>query len=184
MPRLFAGIGLSAECKQELDRLIKQVSPGLRSKVTWTRPGNWHLTLKFIGEKDPGLVEPVSRALDKVEFSAFELRPGRGGFFPNPRRPRVAWVGLVQGAEACANLASLVNAELAETGIPADERGFRAHLTIGRIKVDKGDDWKGLAHTLDQWEWPGFRADRIVLWQSILKPTGPVYKEIHVVNGK
>jgi len=87
-------------------------------------------------------------------------------------------------------LASLVERALAPLGFPPEERAFKAHLTIGRVKSGRGrpkgrdgdrlvDLARNLAGLAD-WQGPEFSADTVALVKSTLRPTGPIYRHIEV----
>lgn len=173
--RLFIGLPLPAGYQDRLGRLIGRLKRLVRSQVSWTRPGNWHTTLKFLGEVEKGRLAAISEALGRVEFPAFAMQAGSAGFFPDVRRPRVIWVGLVHGSEACSALAGDVERAANSLGFAAEGRPFATHLTIGRVKREDRDDWRAVEREISGVDWPRFELDRFVLWQSILGPEGPKY---------
>jgi RNA 2',3'-cyclic 3'-phosphodiesterase len=59
---------------------------------------------------------------------------GRSGAFPRASAPRTLWLGIEEGGDALATLASAVERALAVRGWPGDDRPFRAHLTLGRCE--------------------------------------------------
>src|ERR671937_1305537 len=69
--------------------------------VKWVEPENLHVTLLFLGEVDARDVPEVCRAVAEVCAGqpAFDLAVETAGCFPNPRRPRILWVGVGQGAQ-------------------------------------------------------------------------------------
>lgn len=195
--RLFVGLPLP-ESYQELLRELRDVwSKDLRSKLTWTRPGNWHITLKFLGDTDEALLPELKDSLAQVSWTSYTLQGGSGGFFPPPKpgkppRPRVVWVGVRQGAAETKALATAVDAALTPHGVAAAERSFRPHLTLARVKFAAKEDavsepaggkgasrpscgWAGLLAALQAMDWPVCSMDSFVLWQSQLRPSGPVY---------
>jgi RNA 2',3'-cyclic 3'-phosphodiesterase len=108
---------------------------------------------------------------------AFEIEIDGGGAFPNPRRPRTLWMGVTEGTGELATLAAAVNGELVAAGWPADERPFRAHLTLARSDgIPAGAD---VARRLAEGA-AGLRvrslADRLVLFESITG-RGPAHYE-------
>jgi len=194
MLRLFLGLPLPESYQELLRDLRNAWKKELRSKLTWTRPGNWHITLKFLGDTDDALLPELKNALTQTVWQAYLLQGGGGGFFPpskpgQPLRPRVVWAGLRQGAAETTALASAVEAALTPLGIEAQARPFRPHLTLARVKFaaredavagDKGANraaggWPGLLAALQAMDWPVCSMDTFVLWQSRLEPSGPVY---------
>lgn len=174
--RCFVGLPLPEAWQQALGRVTRALSGRLASRVAWTRPGNWHLTLKFLGDVAPARVPDIAAALARVPFTAFGLRLGAAGFFPPRGAPRVVWAGLAAGAEDAARLAAGVEAALAPLGFEPEARAFAAHLTLGRVKAAAaGEDWGKVAQALAGERWPEARAERLVLWRSVLGPGGPKY---------
>jgi len=176
--RCFVGIPLPESYQEGLERTVEQWRTELASKINWTRRGNWHLTLYFLGEVDDGSLSVIRNALAGVKRSRFTLQAGGGGFFPPGKPPRVIWVGLRQGGEASSALAGDIEGALTRVGCPERDKPFTAHLTLGRVKKGARDDWKALQRFLQAAVWPEIEVDFFVLWQSSLTPSGPVYKEV------
>jgi len=176
--RCFVALPLPESYQEGLERVVEQWRGALASKINWTKRGNWHLTLYFLGEVDDAAVGSIRRALAGVRQSRFTLQAGGGGFFPPGKPPRVIWAGLKQGGEACAALAGEVENALRELGYPGRDKPFTAHLTLGRVKKGARDDWKALLRYLQAAEWPEIEVGSFVLWQSSLTSAGPVYEEI------
>ncbi|HQE09198.1 MAG TPA: RNA 2',3'-cyclic phosphodiesterase [Bacillota bacterium] len=133
--RLFIAIDPSAEQKTSLQSLLRRLSGSLDG-VTWVRPEGLHLTLKFLGEQEEGILPDIIASMDKAAASMapFNLQFGGAGVFPSPRRARVIWSGIRAGAEEVSYLASLLEKALAEKGFPVEKRSFIPHLTLGRLR--------------------------------------------------
>lgn len=137
--RLFIAVGLGEEMREKL----AEVSAGLAHRlqgVSWVRPENIHLTLKFLGEVGEDDIPAVGQALDETAscHRPFDLS-GRGlGAFPSPSRPRVIWAGLEGDRESLSRLARDVEERLSALGFPAEERPYHPHLTLGRVKNPSG----------------------------------------------
>lgn len=177
--RLFIGLPLPPAYQEGLARLRQAMAPLLASRLAWTRPGNWHLTLKFLGEVDDVQLPAVATALAGLAWEPFALRAGGAGAFPNDQRPRVLWLGLTQGAEACARLAAAVEGSLTPLGFSPETREFRPHLTIARVQDAKRDSWGEALDVARAAHWPDLVMERLVLWQSVLGPHGPRYTVRH-----
>lgn len=182
--RCFAALPLPAAYQDGLAEVRKAWERRLRSKLSWTRPGNWHLTLKFLGDVEEERLPRLAAALGAVRWAGFAARAGAGGFFP-PRQegqrrwqPRVLWVGLEQGGEAAGVLASAIEKALLPLGFPAEERPFSAHLTLARIKWSEPDPWDEVLADLAGRPWPEFAATGFTLYRSVLGPGGPAYTPI------
>jgi 2'-5' RNA ligase len=185
--RCFVGLPLPQGWGAALDRVAGRLSCALASRISWTRPGNWHLTLKFLGEVERVRLPEAARAMQGVAFDAPLLALGEAGGFlaRGGRTPGVLWAGLAHGADACARLAAQVDAALAAAGFPPQSRPFRAHVTLGRVKAaHPGDDWSIVERELFSEAFAPGRAREMVLWRSILGPDGPKYLALKVVPAR
>src|SRR5207247_2680230 len=144
----FIAIQLSDEMKREIGsvqaELKREVSGsgrrGKAVKIGWTQPEGIHLTLKFLGDIQETQVEALREILHRVAAPArpFTLEARGLGAFPNPRAPRVIWLGLHGSNDDMAELQRLqaaVEAGLGGLGFPKDARAFRPHLTVARIRA-------------------------------------------------
>lgn len=178
MPRLFIGIPLPEQYKSLLAATSHSLDECLTSTVKWTRAENAHLTLQFLGHVEKDKVDEIRQALSKIQFTSFSLATDRIGCFPHLRKPRVVWLGLRKGIDECARLAAMVNEAMAEIGFNKEEREFRSHLTLGRVKRLMQDDWERILNDAET-QWPEIEISRFVLWESELTQEGPIY---HVVE--
>jgi len=180
--RCFVGLPLPEPWQAGLSRVTQRLAAVLASRISWTRPGNGHVTLKFLGDVDAAQVPAVVEALRAVSFAPFTLAVGQAGSFPpvgpsgGKASPRALWAGLARGAEDCARLAAAVERALAPLGFAAEARGFNAHLTLGRVKAAApGDDWAEVERAVAGEAWPEAGISRFVLWRSMLGADGPRY---------
>ena len=140
--------------------------------MRWVRPAGIHLTLRFLGDAPAEQVAAVRAGLDQaaVQCAPFELHLKNLGCFPNLRRPRVIWVGLEDPEERLGELQKAVEEQVRSLGWEPEERTFRPHLTLGRVRQRPPEDtWVQQPPDL------GFRAEAIELIQSHLKPSGAEY---------
>lgn len=95
-----------------------------------------HLTLAFLGDLDEARVPALAEALAaRLRRSApFDVTLGGVGAFPDPRRPRVVWVGFSAGGPELVRLAGEVREVLRALGLPVEERAFVPHLTLFRVR--------------------------------------------------
>ncbi|WP_051272668.1 RNA 2',3'-cyclic phosphodiesterase [Fundidesulfovibrio putealis] len=167
--RLFVGLPLPESYQQGLAGLIRTLAPLVPGTCSWTKPGNWHLTLAFLGDVPLNIVPDLCAALASVRWEAFPFMAGGGGFFPSPECPRVFWVGAAEGGRPCRELAWAVKDALASFGLGQDARPFAAHLTLARIRSSRpGADWKRPLGEVQGANWPQVVMDRFVLWRSYL----------------
>ena len=148
--RLFVAVDLGAEARGVLARAQEVCHPRGRGSplpVRWVAPAGAHLTIKFLGAVGRGRVEALEGALRSVAgaHQPFLLRTGPPGAFPNPRRPHVIWLGLTGPLDRLAALHGDVERALGDLGFPPEDRPFRPHLTLGRVREGaRPDDFSGL----------------------------------------
>lgn len=174
MPRLFIGIPVPDSYRERLLSITLKMAARLRSQVRWTQPANAHMTLKFLGSVNDDTVPEIQSALRSIAFPPFLFRAGGCGCFPNSHKPRVIWAGTSKGAKACAQLAEAINDALIPVGFEPDERQFKCHLTLGRVKTLFTDDWEAALREANGL-WPGYEVDHFTLWKSELTSQGPIY---------
>ncbi len=180
--RLFIAIELPAHVLDHLtalqDWLRERVPP---RTVRWVAPQGIHLTLKFLGDAPVTQREALQNALAQAvrTHPPFELAAGGLGCFPNPRRPRVAWVGMLQNADTLRALHDAVEAHIAPLGYPTEARPFHPHLTLGRVRRDaRRQDAQALGTLITEnphRERQTWTVHAVTLVRSQLKPGGAVY---------
>jgi 2'-5' RNA ligase len=159
------------------NRLRKLIDGDIR----WVRPEGIHLTLKFFGELSGADVANIATVVGKAaeKEAPFALAVGGVGVFPDPHRPRVLWLGMNGDVERLLVFQRGLEQALLQAGFPREERPFRPHLTLGRIRNPKG--LIGLARVLEKGE--GYTAGRFIasglsLIQSELTPGGAMYTRL------
>jgi RNA 2',3'-cyclic 3'-phosphodiesterase len=136
--RLFVAIPLPVEAAAAITEVVEEVrSQGLpidAHDVRWVRLDGLHLTLRFLGPTPDERIGPTEDALRRavVGWSPIEAALVGAGTFPPVGRPRVLWVGVVDGVAAVSSLAADVGTALAGAGWPSEDRPFRPHLTLAR----------------------------------------------------
>jgi 2'-5' RNA ligase len=105
--------------------------------VRWVDAALLHLTVKFLGEQGESQVPELLAALERTaaQHAPVDAELTGVGAFPNLRRPRVVWMGMRDG-DRLAKLANDVDRSCVMLGMPAEQRPFRAHLTLGRVRQE------------------------------------------------
>lgn len=176
--RTFIAVGISEEIREEAISLQATLAKS-GADVKWVEPESMHLTLLFLGEVDDRELHSVCRAVSRVaaEEPMFTLGVSGVGAFPTPRRPKVVWAGISEGADALARLHDKLEAAMLDLGCyRKEERSYTPHLTLGRVKSEA--DGFTLAPLLTkQSEWGGGRTviDEVLVFSSELERDGPVY---------
>jgi 2'-5' RNA ligase len=175
---------IAIELPQPITLALGNVLETLKSfnlNIRWMRPENIHLTLKFLGDTPPEAVDPISRILSESvrNYSPISLSAKGGGAFPGIKNPRVIWVGPSGQVPRLKTLQQTLAENLAALGFEKEKRTFKGHLTLGRIKVPVDPVKLNAAlNAIMDFETEPFLVDRIFLFQSDLKPNGPVYTKI------
>jgi 2'-5' RNA ligase len=139
-----------------------------------------HLTLAFLGSTpDDRLATVVDAArVGARETAPFDIELDHGGRFPRSGLPRVAWLGMSRGADDATALAAAIRGELARHAIEFDEKPFRPHVTLGRVREKASDDEaRAIGSALDAVRIPSLRftADAVHVIESHLSSKGPRY---------
>ena len=176
---------VAIEIPQSIQGLLKPLQICLQSKIrkaSWTKLGNFHLTLKFLGDVRPETVDVVSEAIQNVADAQapLSIQLGGVGAFPNLMRPRVLWVGIKHGVLTVSHLAKAVNLELKHLGFPTDNR-FHPHLTLARLRDPMNlEPLKDVLRQYDTIDDAVVRVNEITLMQSQLHPNGAIYTPLNL----
>jgi len=175
--RSFIAIDLSGQVRRRLESLAQDLRK-CGAQVGWVRTEGIHLTLKFLGDVAPGLIEDIKPALAGIasQTAPIHLEPAGCGASPTIKSPRVIWVGLRGQSGPLAELARRVEAAMVPLGFKPEDRPFKPHLTLGRVKGRQGlqDLQQLLLAHLDFTAEP-FDAVEVVLYKSDLRPDGARY---------
>jgi 2'-5' RNA ligase len=174
--RTFICIEIPQSIKERINRL-QEILRQIDAQISWTKPSNIHLTLKFLGGVEAARIERVKKALERAAsgIGPFEVEVSGSGCFPSARSPRVLWVGFANVPEQLQQLYSNIEDELAREGFNREKRKFSPHLTIGRIRTPHNAARVAEALTASGFESETFKATDVILMRSDLKPTGSVY---------
>ncbi len=162
--RTFVAVDLPPANRQLLIDHLREcarLAPGYR----WVEPDSLHLTLRFLGGLEPSQLDAVRDHLHAVPGDPFRLAlDGRGSFGPRAA-PRVVWLGVAEGTDACASLAAAVEEACRAAGMEPEARPFRAHVTVGRQRTER----ERLAELPDVPSLAPWTVDDFVLYESRLR---------------
>lgn len=177
--RLFIAARINREIEQEVGEFLEQFNR-LPGRIKWVEPHNIHITLKFLGEANSNELEPIKHAIRQasLKFGAFEVNLQGCGVFPNMRAPRVFWIGINDPQKRLTTLAARVDSEVAHLGFEPERRDFSAHLTLGRVKDDDNLEQVKSAFVKASFGPLPLQVRTIHLVESLLRPSGPVYKDV------
>lgn len=181
--RSFLAIELPSAIAKGIERVQYDLKQS-HADVRWVESNRIHLTLKFFGDIEEeacdGIMDAVGKAATDVKSFTLTIK-GLGGF-PRWKNPRVVWLGVEDGNGVLKPLYGAIEQYLGKIGYPREEREFKPHLTLGRVRSPKGKPellkrMEGFLHV----ELGEFRVERLVLFKSDLRPTGPVYTELRAL---
>jgi 2'-5' RNA ligase len=183
--RVFCAIELPAEVRARLEdhvrRLRKEVSDAAAS---WSRVENIHLTLKFFGNVEVKRIEKISAAAQRAvkEFTSFQILVGETGVFPRPSRPQVLWIGVSDPSGQLNALQEKFENECAAEGFAKEDRAYRPHLTIARLRKPESARSLSEAHLKLQFAAVQVVVKELVVFRSELSPKGSKYTVISAAD--
>jgi len=178
--RCFVAVQVPATVLSAVEQYIKALNKTV-SDIHWVKVNGIHVTLKFLGEIQPALVEQVEEIMVPLShlYKPFRIKLKGSGCFPNKSKPRVFWLGLEQdSAKTLSEIHGWIDTNLKPLGFSEEERGFSPHLTIGRVR--KPQNFDNLFNFIEKKPFAehAFSIEKIDLMRSELKPTGAEYSEI------
>jgi len=197
--------GIQENLKIEQFKLLSsEILPGLRGKmgnlrakvdngresISWVNPQNLHLTLKFLGEISCKQLNEIKQIIAEIVKTSpgFKIKLEAAGVFPDLHAARIIWIGDNQTPLELKQITQQLEIRLADSGIPREQRDFRPHITIGRVKsrLIPSDLKKALEKIEKDITEAGWKFDcrEITLFESILGPAGPTYRILDQFNFK
>ena len=184
--RTFLAVDLSSALQAAIEqniRKIKRELPGL----SWSKTENLHLNLKFLGDTTEIQVNQIRQAVEPAisHLSPFDLELEGFGVFPDDRSPRVLWIGLGGALDSLVTLAECIGRAVVPLGFPQEDRPFRPHLTVARVKRNHravGRVLGTLGVLTDSFSCGPLPVEGITLFQSELRPSGAVYTKLWDVS--
>jgi 2'-5' RNA ligase len=151
-----------------------------KARASWNRDDKLHLTIKFLGDIDIDRVPALSLAAERAVagIKPISLIAEGCGAFPDRGRPRVLWIGTVDEDEGLARLNQRLETECAAQGFAREERAFRPHLTIARVRQPAGALELADAHRQLGFPPLKFEANELVVIRSELSGAGSRYTDI------
>ncbi|HLA09758.1 MAG TPA: RNA 2',3'-cyclic phosphodiesterase [Pyrinomonadaceae bacterium] len=135
--RLFCAIETSEELRQQVSKHIRR----LREKhnhirASWVTESNLHLTIKFIGNVPLQNVDILTSAAARAvnELRKFNIASAGTGVFPRSNSPRVLWIGINDPSGELAQLYARLEKECVTAGFQPEDRSFKPHLTLARVR--------------------------------------------------
>jgi 2'-5' RNA ligase len=179
MKRVFIAVNVDPGSK--LLKFYSSIKDLLQEEnIKLVDPGNIHLTLAFIGDTEEKRIKLLGNMLGDIcsAFMQFNFVLAGTGIFKNYRDPRVIWLG-IRSVEKLSAINSLITEGLKTNGFRTEDRPFSPHLTLGRIKLIR--DTENLKSILERYrdiEFQKIDVEEVILYESILMQTGPLYKPL------
>ncbi len=149
-------------------------------RINWVDEANFHLTLRFIGNTTREQLARLVDSFEKIaEFSgSFELSIRGVGYFKTKGQPQVLFIK-TDASKELMELAKYLEESVVACGFQEELKPFRPHLTIGRIKsLERRTRFCSLVEELSDAEYQHVKVSEFILYQSLLKTEGPIYKII------
>ncbi|MEM2250178.1 MAG: RNA 2',3'-cyclic phosphodiesterase [Candidatus Bathyarchaeia archaeon] len=174
-------IAFDIESASVLERIMEMQRRlvGTGADLKCVEPKNIHITVRFLGNITPNMVDKIFEGMRKVQFVPFDVKIQGVGAFPDLRYPRVVWAGIRNGANELRGIFSQLEPYLRSLGFAPDPKGFSPHLTIARVR--SGRNKAALAKFLMEnvnYEFGVVRAECLRLKRSDLTPKGPIYSTL------
>jgi 2'-5' RNA ligase len=161
-----------------VQKLLVETGADLRAVA----PSNIHVTMRFLGDINPPMVDKLYEAMKSIKFTPFTIKIKGLGVFPSLNYPRVVWAAMTEGTEQLESIFSQLEPQIRALGFAADPYGFSPHLTIARVRSAKNK--QNLAEFVTKkadYEFGIINANCLRLKQSKLSPKGPTYTTIREV---
>jgi 2'-5' RNA ligase len=178
--RCFVAIEIPEQIKSFLGEIEERLKK-YRADIRWVKPENIHLTLKFMGNTEEANIKKISLVIDEVchRYHPFCFKVKGIGAFPNKRTPRVLWTG-IENNDKLRSLQRDIEDGLTSAGFKKEEKGFSAHITLGRFKSLRGKDvlFNNIKDLEDK-EFGSVDVRAVSLMKSDLHPDGARYTRIY-----
>ena len=185
MVRAFISVDFTDKLIQER---IKDLQDEISSSGAHLRLVNTeilHITLEFLGDITEDQVTVVKEVLEELKFGLIKLNVKNPNVLPNENYIRVVYCELDGDIEPLKEIQKTLREKLRINGFKVDNRPFKPHLTIARVKSAKNR--KELIRVIKQLSEVSCgiqEINTVNLKQSILKPEGPQYTKLHETHAK
>jgi len=183
--RVFCAVELPDDVRARLeDHVVRLRGEVPDASASWSRVENIHLTLKFFGnvgvDRIPRISEAARRAVK--QFSKFQIVIGNTGVFPRPSRPQVLWIGVNDPSGKLSALQESFENECVAEGFEKEDRTYRPHLTIARLRKPDGARRLAQAHLAMKFEPMQIAITEVIVFRSELSSKGSRYTPISRVS--
>jgi 2'-5' RNA ligase len=181
MKRTF--IAVKVDAGERLAKVFDILKGDLKNEsVRWVDIHKMHITLAFLGDTSEETIREVSEILRELcsTFNLFDFTLARLGVFRNINDPKVIWAG-IENSEKLTDLFQVIKSGLEKAGINTEEREFKPHLTLGRIKwIKNKSSLEEIIKRYNDNKFQDVKVKEVIFYESVLQQTGPLYLPIKV----
>lgn len=177
MKRLFVAVDISSEARLFASELIKQLRSEYPGKgVSWSKPENLHLTIKFLGDTEPKSEPKLLEILSAIASStpSFTLHLDKAELLGK----RVISIAVRSDSTTVFALEMAIDTACERLGFEREGRRFHPHITLARIRQPENARELGRRFLKKQIEPLSFEVREIILYKSELGPGGSVYRKV------
>lgn len=166
--------------KRLSDAQAKLATSGADLKLV--NPENIHITMRFLGNIAPEMVDEIHGKMEQVTFTPFTVEIRGVGVFPTLKYARVVWAGIQTGAKKLEDIFAQLEPRLRELGMKPDKKGFSPHITIARVRTGRHKaELVRCINELADFEFGLLKVACLKLKKSMLTPQGPIYSTLREV---
>ncbi|MCB1246155.1 MAG: RNA 2',3'-cyclic phosphodiesterase [Acidimicrobiia bacterium] len=180
---VFAGVALSDDERHGLATILRDAGLSQRMPGRRTRPQNWHLTLRFVGDVAESDVDRFAHRISETVHGAepsppFTVTTDGFGTFPRRNRASIVFASVTDGTGSLDTLATRCEDAATDVGFEPEERPFHPHVTLSRTRppVD-------LTRFPDSFD-TGVRivVSAVTVFRTRSTRDGPVYDPVHTIG--
>jgi 2'-5' RNA ligase len=174
---------LAIDIEQHLFEKIREIQDSLiqiKDDLRLVPLENIHITLEFLGNIHPSLVDEIAQIMQAITIEPFSLEIKGVGIF-NPKFIRVVWIGAGEGRNNTISLVEDLKKRLKTLGVRISKKRFTPHATIARVKSKRNT--RELARSiqeLSETKIGTMMVNSFKLKSSELKPGGPIYTDLRI----
>ncbi|MBA4121049.1 MAG: RNA 2',3'-cyclic phosphodiesterase [Acidobacteria bacterium] len=183
--RIFVAIDISEEARRKVADYIENLRGEFSNlRVGWEKAEKLHLTVKFLGDIDSNELQNLTEAVEKTarQFSNFNLQISQTGVFPSKRNARILWLGVDDEHESLQKINDFLQTECEQRGFVKENRNFKAHLTIGRLREPNKSKELIDSHLNKTFAAVEFDVSEIVIYESQLQKSSSIYIKYKNLN--
>ncbi|PIQ95832.1 MAG: RNA 2',3'-cyclic phosphodiesterase [Nitrospinae bacterium CG11_big_fil_rev_8_21_14_0_20_56_8] len=154
------------------------ISAGIRG-ARWVRPEGMHITLNFCGETDRKQARDLDTELSEIKMPAFDVRCSDYGYFERGTKIKSVWAG-IENNPTLMYLHDRVETATVKAGFERENRKYKPHITLARLKLSRAEDVGQWIETHDTLGIPPFTVDQFILYRSHLAREGAMYEPLVV----